>query len=113
MFRLSDRVAAVTYVVLVLGMSLGTATVLDGLVLAFSPVLVALLMMLAVTREGWSGAGWHRVGITRPGLRTWPLAVGTTAGVCVLATAAVVALGAARPVTPDGPWLREPNRDAS
>jgi hypothetical protein len=48
--HLSDRVAAAVFVVLVLAVSAGTATIAEGLVLAVSPALVTLLMMLVVTR---------------------------------------------------------------
>ena len=59
MFRqLSDRAAALTYIVLVLAVSAGTADLFGGLILALSPLLVTLVMVLLVTREGWTRAGW-------------------------------------------------------
>ncbi len=106
MFRqLSDRVAAVVFIVLVLAISLGTATVAGGLILAISPLLVVLLMLLVVTREGYGCGGWRRLGMGRLGLRDWPLAVATTAGVCVVATVGVVVLGFARFSTPPSDWV--------
>jgi membrane protease YdiL (CAAX protease family) len=105
--RLPDRVAAVAFIVLTLAVSLGTVTVAEGLVLAISPVLVTLAMLLVVTREGYSRQGWRRLGIGRLGLRTWPLALATTAGVSLLAVAGVVALGFAEFVAPHGGWWRD------
>lgn len=102
--RLSDRVAAVAFIALVLAVSVSTATVAEGLVLAISPVLVALLMLLVVTREGYTRAAWRRLGLGRLGLRVWPLAVLTTAGVSLLAAAAVAALGFAEVTAPDRGW---------
>ncbi|GAA4976723.1 CPBP family intramembrane glutamic endopeptidase [Actinoplanes utahensis] len=101
---LSDRTASIVFVLLTLGIALGTADVAGGLILAFSPLLVVLLMLLVVTREGYRRDGWRRLGMGRLGLRHWPLTIATTAGVCLLATAATVALGIARPVVPQGPW---------
>ncbi|MBU2667933.1 CPBP family intramembrane metalloprotease [Actinoplanes bogorensis] len=108
MFRaLSDRASGLVFVVLVLAVSLGTARVAGGLNLAFSPLLVVLLMMLVVTREGWSRAGWRRLGLGRAAVRSWPVAIATTAGVSVPAAAGVVLLGFARFTTPHGPWLTD------
>jgi membrane protease YdiL (CAAX protease family) len=105
--HLSDRVAAAVFVVLVLAVSAGTATIAEGLVLAVSPALVTLLMMLVVTREGHSRGGWHRLGLGRLGLRFWPLAVLTTSGVCLLAVVVVAALGLARLTPPTGGWATD------
>ncbi|GAA3336231.1 hypothetical protein GCM10020358_07570 [Amorphoplanes nipponensis] len=104
---LSDRTASIVFVLLVLGVSLGTANVAGGLILAFSPLLVVLAMLLVVTREGYARDGWARLGTGRLGLRSWPLTIATTAGVCVLATLGVVALGFARFTVPPQPWLTD------
>lgn len=90
-----------------LGVSLGTARVLGGLVLVLSPLLVTLLMLLVVTRDGWRRDGWRRLGAGRLGLRDWPAAVGTTVGVSMLAAGAVVVCGLARFVVPGGAWLTD------
>src|SRR4051794_31733477 len=63
--QLSDRASALTFIVLVLGVSLATARLLGGLILAVSPLLVTLLMLLVVTRDGWRREGWRRLGIGR------------------------------------------------
>ncbi|WP_051799304.1 CPBP family intramembrane glutamic endopeptidase [Catenuloplanes japonicus] len=102
--HLSGRATAAVFVVLVLAVSAGTATVAGGLILALSPLLVTLVMMLVVTRDGYSRAGWRWLGLPRPGLRFWPAAVLTTAGVSLLAAGAVVALGLARFTPPGGEW---------
>ncbi|MGW4213391.1 CPBP family intramembrane glutamic endopeptidase [Lentzea sp. NPDC004789] len=104
--QLSDRAGAVVYIVLVLAISSGTATIAGGLILAVSPLLVVLLMLLVLTREGYGREGWRRLGMGRLGLRDWPLAIATTAGVCVVATAAVVALGFARFSAPPSDWVQ-------
>ncbi|MFI1991630.1 lysostaphin resistance A-like protein [Actinoplanes sp. NPDC020271] len=105
--RLSDRAAALTFIVLVLGVSLATARVLGGLILALSPLLVTLVMLLVVTRDGWTRDGRRRLGTGRLGLRDWPVALATTAGVSLLAAAGVVVCGSAHFVTPGGPWLKD------
>ncbi|MGX6603326.1 CPBP family intramembrane glutamic endopeptidase [Micromonosporaceae bacterium Da 78-11] len=103
MFRqLSDRTSSLVFIGLVLAVSAATATVWGGLVLALSPLLVTMVMLLVVNREGRDG--WTRLGMGRPGLREWPAALVTTAGVCLLATAGVVLLGAGRLTTPGGAW---------
>jgi hypothetical protein len=37
----------------------------------FTPTLAVLLMMLVVTRDGYSNAGWATLGLHRLGLRWW------------------------------------------
>ncbi|SDS53291.1 CPBP family intramembrane glutamic endopeptidase [Actinoplanes derwentensis] len=105
--NLSDRATAITFIVLVLAVSAGTATVAGGLLLALSPLLVTLVMMLAVTREGHSRAGWRRLGLARLGVRSWTLVLLTTTGVSVVATGAVAAAGFARLTLPDGAWATD------
>ncbi|MFI7597291.1 lysostaphin resistance A-like protein [Actinoplanes sp. NPDC049681] len=105
--QLPDRVAAAAYVVLVLSISLGTAGIAGGLLLAVSPALVTLLMLVVVSREGWTRDGWARLGLGRLGLRGWPGALAATLGVNVLAVAAVVAAGCARYSAPDGGWWQD------
>jgi membrane protease YdiL (CAAX protease family) len=104
---LSDRAASIVFVLLTLGVSLGTANVAGGLILALSPLLVVLVMLLVVTREGRTRDGWRRLGMSRLGLRYWPLTIATTAGVCLLATVGVVAFGFARFAAPQEPWLAD------
>ena len=98
--RLSDRATAAVFIVLVLAVSAATATIADGLVLALSPLLVVLLMMFLVSRDGYRREGWRRLGITRAGWRWWPFALLATAGVSALATALAVSVGSASLTAP-------------
>jgi membrane protease YdiL (CAAX protease family) len=41
----------------------------------YTPALAVLIMMLVVTRDGYSKAGWAALGLHRLGLRWWALAV--------------------------------------
>jgi membrane protease YdiL (CAAX protease family) len=41
----------------------------------FTPLMAVLLMFFVVTRDGYSRAGWLSLGLHRPGLRSWGLAV--------------------------------------
>ncbi|MCX6049755.1 MAG: CPBP family intramembrane metalloprotease [Chloroflexi bacterium] len=41
----------------------------------FTPLLAMLLMLLVVTRDGYSRAGWRILGLQRAGLRSWPMAL--------------------------------------
>jgi uncharacterized protein len=98
--RLSDRVTSAVFIALVLAVSATTATIADGLVLALSPLLVVLLMMFVVTRDGYRRDGWRRLGITRAGFRWWPVTLLATAGVSAVSYLIVLALGAASPAAP-------------
>jgi uncharacterized protein len=42
----------------------------------FTPSAAVLLMLLVVTRDGYSRAGWELLGLKRLGFRSWGLAVG-------------------------------------
>jgi len=93
MFRnLSSTAKACIFIVGVLLISLTTAGIAGGLILAVSPLLMTLLMMFVVTRDGYSRAGWRTIGITRLGLRWWPVTLLVTAGVSALTFAGAVGL---------------------
>ncbi|TWG12845.1 hypothetical protein [Actinoplanes teichomyceticus] len=64
---LSDRAASIVFVLVVLGVSLGAVDVAGGLLLALSPLLVVLVMLLVVTREGYRRDGWGRLGMVGSG----------------------------------------------
>ncbi|SEK46612.1 CPBP family intramembrane glutamic endopeptidase [Rhodococcus maanshanensis] len=104
--RLPDRTASIVYIALVLAVALGTANIAEGLLLAVSPLLTVLVMMLVVTREGYRRAGWRPLGMTRLGLRYWPYTLLATAGVSALAIVGVVLAGAGSLTAPSGDWLR-------
>lgn len=55
-----------------------TSELAGAVVYMFTPTLAVLLMLLVVTRDGWSRAGWSKLGLRRSRRRTWPLAAGTT-----------------------------------
>jgi membrane protease YdiL (CAAX protease family) len=96
---LTDRQKAVTYVVLVLAMAVGTARLIDllGLTPGFTlfalwmstPALATLLMLLVVTRDGYSKEGWASLGVHRFGLNVWWLAFSLTLVLGVAVTAII------------------------
>lgn len=45
------------------------------IVAMFTPLAATLLMLLVVTRDGWTRRGWASLGLHRPGLRGWPAGV--------------------------------------
>jgi uncharacterized protein len=51
---------------------LGDATIVVAM---YTPITAVLLMLLVVTRDGWSKVGWSALGLHRPGLRGWLPAV--------------------------------------
>jgi len=82
MFRyLSDRTKAIIFYTLALAFSAAVvplAPVLGAGVTAvamLTPLLAVLLMLLIVTRDGYTRAGWTALGLHRAGVRTWGLAV--------------------------------------
>lgn len=68
---------------------LHTAEFAGALLYMSTPALAAVLMLLVVTRDGWSRSGWSGLGVRRSRRRTWPLAVGATFLASLLASAAV------------------------
>ncbi|MGW6425518.1 CPBP family intramembrane glutamic endopeptidase [Nocardia sp. NPDC055053] len=104
--RLSDRSSSIVFTVLVLVVSLCTANIAEGLILAFSPLLVVLVMLLVLTREGYTRDGWRRLGMGKLGLRYWPLTLIATTGVSVLAAVGVVVSGVASFIAPSGDWVQ-------
>ncbi|WP_433673744.1 lysostaphin resistance A-like protein [Microbacterium gorillae] len=96
MFRtLSDTARAVIFIAGVLLISLTTAQIAGGLILAVSPLLMTMFMMFVVTRDGYRKEGWRTIGFTRLGAGWWPITLLVTAGVSFLSFAAVVGVGAA------------------
>jgi membrane protease YdiL (CAAX protease family) len=61
-----------TLTVSLLSPLLGEAT---PIVHMFTPLLSALLLLLVVTRDGYTKAGWVALGLHRAGLRAWGLAL--------------------------------------
>ncbi len=46
------------------------------LVTMFTSLVAVLLMLLVVTRDGYTRAGWEMLGLHHLGLRSWPVAIG-------------------------------------
>jgi len=68
----------------------------------FTPTLAVLIMMLIVTRDGYSKAGWATLGLHRLGLRWWVVAlVGPLAAISAI-YGLVWSIGVVHPVVPDG-----------
>ncbi|HEX7004307.1 MAG TPA: type II CAAX endopeptidase family protein [Trueperaceae bacterium] len=75
--HLSDPAKAVAFYVisLLLGLSVALTPGASTFVYMFTPLVAVLIMMLVVTREGYSRAGWASLGLHRLGLGGWRLAL--------------------------------------
>jgi uncharacterized protein len=113
MFKeLTDTNKAGIYSVLVLLMATGAALsfrLLDltanlGMWILWSctPTVAALIMLLVVTREGYSWEGWKVLGLHRLGLGVWWIAFGLTLLITVAASAVVWTTPLASFVVPEG-----------
>src|SRR3712207_236788 len=110
--RLTDTGKAAIFSVLVLSMAVGVALLIVVLGLtggvgmwalwSFTPTAAALVMLLVVTREGYSREGWRSLGLHRPGLSVWWIAFGRTLLISVAASAIVWASPLAEFVVPEG-----------
>jgi uncharacterized protein len=109
--RLTDTSQAAIYSVLVLLMATGAALLIRLLDLTASlgmwilwsctPTVAALLMLLVLTREGYSREGWKVLGLHRLGLSVWWIAFGLTLLITVAASAVVWATPLASFVVPE------------
>ena len=82
MFRnLSSGAKAATFAALVLTMALALVVPsprfgeLTPVISMFTPLIAVLLMLLVITREGYTKDGWTVLGLHRAGFRTWGLAL--------------------------------------
>jgi uncharacterized protein len=105
--RLSELAKSVIFYAIVCALVVGlTLTPLDGhtmlLVAMAMPTVAVLLMLLVVTRDGWSRAGWVSLGLHRAGLQGWPLAVLAPLAVLGIAYALVWTTGVATFSPPAG-----------
>src|ERR687897_2391254 len=109
--KLADTSKAAVFAVLVLCMSVGAALLVKmlglsgfGLAAVWSctPTVAALIMLLVVTRDGYSKEGWKSLGLHRLGLNVWWLAFGGTLLITVAASAVVWATPLASFVVPEG-----------
>ena len=69
---------------------------------SITPTAAALVMLLVVTRDGYSREGWKSLGLHRPGLGVWWIAFGGTLLITVAASAVVWATPLASFVLPEG-----------
>src|SRR6266545_6048055 len=79
---LSDPVKAIVFYAIAFGLELAVAIALApvlgelaALVGMFTPTIAVLVMLLVLTREGYTRAGWESLGLHRAGLRAWGLAL--------------------------------------
>jgi len=109
--KLTDTSKAAIFSVLVLCLSVGAALLirtldLSGFVLpavwSSTPTVAALIMLLVVTRDGYSKEGWKSLGLHRLGLNVWWIAFGVTLLITVAASAIVWATPLASFVIPEG-----------
>jgi uncharacterized protein len=97
--KLTDTSKAAIFSVLVLCLAVGAALlirVLDfstGAVMwslwSITPTVATLIMLLVVTRDGYSKEGWKSLGLHRLGLNVWWIAFGVTLLITVAASALV------------------------
>jgi membrane protease YdiL (CAAX protease family) len=110
--KLTDTTKAAIFAVLVLLMAVGAALLIRMLDLtagmgmwilwSITPTVAALIMLLVVTREGYSKEGWKVLGLHRLGLSVWWIAFGGTLLITVVASAIVWATPLASFVVPEG-----------
>jgi membrane protease YdiL (CAAX protease family) len=108
----TDRTKAAIFSVLVLCMAVGAALLIRMLELPpgygmfalwmSTPTVATLIMLLVVTREGYSREGWKSLGLHRLGLNVWWIAFGATLLITVAASAIVWATPLASFVVPEG-----------
>src|SRR5918995_1690066 len=110
--KLTDTSKAAIFSVLVLCLSVGAALLIRFLELppglafwtlwSITPTVAALIMLLLVTRDGYSREGWKSLGLHRLGLNVWWIAFGVTLLITVAASAVVWATPLASFVVPEG-----------
>src|ERR671926_951609 len=110
--KLTDTSKAAIFTVLVMAMAVGAALLVNmlGLTTGFgmvalwmsTPTVATLIMLLVVTRDGYSKEGWKSLGLHRLGLSVWWIAFGVTLLITVAASAVVWATPLASFVVPEG-----------
>jgi uncharacterized protein len=110
--KLTDTNKAAIFSVLVLLMALVAAVLIRFLDLtpnlgmwilwSCTPTVAALIMLLVLTRDGYSREGWKVLGLHRLGLSVWWIAFGLTLLITVAASAVVWATPLASFVVPEG-----------
>src|SRR5215217_2352620 len=110
--KLADTSKGAIFTVLVLCMAVGAALLIRFLDITSTPILFSiwsctptvatLIMLLVVTRDGYSREGWKSLGLHRLGLNVWWIAFGVTLLITVAASAIVWATPLASFVVPEG-----------
>src|SRR4051794_8452459 len=110
--KLSDTSKAAIFTVLVLCLAVAAALLIRFLVISSDPVifsiwsctptLATLIMLLVLTRDGYSREGWKSLGLHRLGLNVWWIAFGATLLITVAASAVVWAPPLASFTMPEG-----------
>ena len=110
--KLTDTNKATIFTVIVLCLAVGAALLIRFLNITSDPVMFSiwsctptvatLIMLLVVTREGYSKEGWKSLGLHRLGLNVWWIAFGATLLITVAASAIVWATPLASFVIPEG-----------
>src|SRR5918993_5044976 len=110
--KLADTSKGAIFTVLVLCMAVGAALLIRILnitsdlvmftIWSITPTVAALIMLLVVTRDGYSKEGWKSLGLHRLGLNVWWIAFGLTLLITVAASAVVWATPLASFVVPEG-----------
>jgi membrane protease YdiL (CAAX protease family) len=110
--KLTDTTKAAIFAVLVLCLAVGAALLIRCLSISSDPVMFSiwsctptvatLIMLLVVTRDGYSKEGWKSLGLHRLGLNVWWIAFGATLLITVAASAIVWATPLASFVVPEG-----------
>ena len=111
--KLTDTNKGIVFSVLVLLLAVVAALAIDMLglgsnflvwlsVWSITPLLATLIMLLVVTREGYSKEGWKSLGLHRLGLSVWWIAFGVTFLFSLIASIIVWATPLASFVVPEG-----------
>src|ERR687898_871196 len=109
--KLTDASRGAIFSVLVLCLAVGAALLIRFLspssdlvmwtIWSITPAVAALIMLLVVTREGYTKEGWKSLGLHRLGLNVWWIAFGVTLLITVAASAVVWATPLASFVVPE------------
>jgi uncharacterized protein len=109
--KLTDTSKAAIFAVLVICLSVGAALSINMLglsgfamagVWSITPVVATLIVLLVVSRDGYSREGWKSLGLHRLGLNVWWIAFGVSLLISVVAAAVVWATPLASFVVPEG-----------
>jgi uncharacterized protein len=113
--KLTDTSKAAIFSVIVLCIAVGAALLINMLgftggfgmfaIWMSTPTVATLVMLLVVTKDGYSKEGWKSLGLHRLGLNVWWIAFGVTLLVTVAASAVVWATPLASFVMPEGGFI--------